>query len=472
MKQYKTLLKIILITTLFLFIKIGFTQLWKAHDIENNIWSSIIKTGDIDNDMDDDILLLYEDHLIWKNNPGWSSHVIGDIFPMSTNAWLDLFDLDNDGDLDAILSSYYNPGRLSWFENQNNGYTWTEHIICESLNFPSCMPYSYGDLDQDGDIDLVVPNYGNGEILWFENYNKESLWIQHDIGNLEFVLWSTVTDLDGDNDLDIVAGNQVPGIIIWYENTLSGSSWTEHDVSTLLGNSMAYCVDLDGDNDQDIVTSSFVTNELVYYSNPEWEKVILSNELSNPIIGIIGDIDDDNDLDVTFGNSGSSPGEIGWLENTENASNWTKYIIGGLSIYSRQVTDIADMDEDGDKDFIVSSINNNNLIGKAEWYSNPNITVSAKNIIGESQNEKSLIQVYPNPFKTSTNIDLDLPQNSFVSLKIFDSTGKEIQMLVSEKLTSGHHKYNWRPGKLSDGQYIIHLTTDKYSSVHKIHKLK
>ena len=234
MKNYYLNLKILLAGIILCTTELTLAQNWNSFEIETDLWSPVVKSGDIDNDGDNDILILKEDHLIWKENPAWENHFIGSQSPMASNSWIDLYDLDNDGDLDAILSSYYNPGRITWFENQNNGYSWTEHIICESLNFPSCMPFSYGDLDQDGDIDLVVPNYGSGEILWFENQIiKEFLWVQHDIGNLEFVLWSTVADLDGDNDLDIVAGNQVPGNIIWYENNLSQSGWTEHQVNTL-----------------------------------------------------------------------------------------------------------------------------------------------------------------------------------------------------------------------------------------------
>ena len=51
----------------------------------------------------------------------------------------------------------------------------------------------------------------------------------------------------------------------------------------------------------------------------------------------------------------------------------------------------------------------------------------------------SLMQNYPNPFNPVTRISYNLPANSFVSLKVYDMTGKEVATLVNENQVPGYY---------------------------------
>jgi PKD repeat protein len=70
----------------------------------------------------------------------------------------------------------------------------------------------------------------------------------------------------------------------------------------------------------------------------------------------------------------------------------------------------------------------------------------------------ALYQNYPNPFNPSTNIKFDLPEESDVSLKIYNVLGEKIAVLLNETLKAGSHLVQWNAGNLSSGIYIYQLS--------------
>ena len=68
-----------------------------------------------------------------------------------------------------------------------------------------------------------------------------------------------------------------------------------------------------------------------------------------------------------------------------------------------------------------------------------------------------LYQNYPNPFNSSTEFHYDIGKFSFVTLKIFDISGKEISVLVNENKNSGNYKLNFTNNFLSSGIYFYSL---------------
>jgi len=68
-----------------------------------------------------------------------------------------------------------------------------------------------------------------------------------------------------------------------------------------------------------------------------------------------------------------------------------------------------------------------------------------------------LSQNYPNPFNPTTTITYEIPEESFVSLKIFDLLGREINTLVSEVKQSGKYEAKFNGENLTSGVYIYKL---------------
>lgn len=79
----------------------------------------------------------------------------------------------------------------------------------------------------------------------------------------------------------------------------------------------------------------------------------------------------------------------------------------------------------------------------------------------------SLDQNYPNPVSLLTTIKYHIPFNSFVSLKVFNLSGKELKTLVNEMQNPGVHSVTFSAGNLPHGLYLFKLQAGKYSSSKK-----
>ena len=72
----------------------------------------------------------------------------------------------------------------------------------------------------------------------------------------------------------------------------------------------------------------------------------------------------------------------------------------------------------------------------------------------------ALDQNYPNPFNPSTNIRFAIADAGFVSLKVYDITGREVATLVSANLAMGSYKYTWDAKGMASGVYFYKLGAD------------
>lgn len=71
-----------------------------------------------------------------------------------------------------------------------------------------------------------------------------------------------------------------------------------------------------------------------------------------------------------------------------------------------------------------------------------------------------LKQNYPNPFNPSTRIEYNLSKASYVSLKVYDVTGKQVAVLADKYQLAGNHVVSYDAGRLTSGVYFYTLRTD------------
>jgi len=79
---------------------------------------------------------------------------------------------------------------------------------------------------------------------------------------------------------------------------------------------------------------------------------------------------------------------------------------------------------------------------------------------------------YPNPFNPSTTIGFQIEQSSFVSLKIYDSLGREVEQLLHQELNPGIHEVKFDAKLLSSGVYYYYLNNGENFVTKKMLLLK
>lgn len=150
---------------------------------------------------------------------------------------------------------------------------------------------------------------------------------------------------------------------------------------------------------------------------------------------------------------------------------------GRNSVYYGTV--MHDINNDGREEIIISMdevIQNVGLRLFSQIYK-PNF------IVGLLENENmrpvsyQLFPVYPNPFNSTTNIKFNIAKSSFVSLKVYNSLGKEITALLEKETSPGSYNISWEAkdsngNLLPSGVYLIRLTADNYAKSIKTLLLK
>ncbi|MEK7250185.1 MAG: T9SS type A sorting domain-containing protein, partial [Bacteroidota bacterium] len=79
-----------------------------------------------------------------------------------------------------------------------------------------------------------------------------------------------------------------------------------------------------------------------------------------------------------------------------------------------------------------------------------------------------LSQNYPNPFNPATIIKFQIPNSSFVTLKVFDLLGREVATLVNEQMKPGSYERTFEGNNLASGIYFYHLRASGFSQTKKL----
>ncbi|MCU0415536.1 MAG: T9SS type A sorting domain-containing protein, partial [Ignavibacteriaceae bacterium] len=104
------------------------------------------------------------------------------------------------------------------------------------------------------------------------------------------------------------------------------------------------------------------------------------------------------------------------------------------------------------------------------------LEIPQKISIPESNNKNKinyqLEQNYPNPFNPSTKISYSLPVSGQVTLKVFDTLGKEVAILVNEQKEAGIYTIEFDASNLTTGIYFYRIQIGSFTSVRKLVLLK
>ena len=102
----------------------------------------------------------------------------------------------------------------------------------------------------------------------------------------------------------------------------------------------------------------------------------------------------------------------------------------------------------------------------------PTENVVSVNDNHELPNSYELFQNYPNPFNPQTIIGYQIAKAGFVSLKVYDITGREVAELVNESQSQGRYEVLFNGSNLASGVYLYRLQVGDFSQMKKFVLMK
>ena len=148
------------------------------------------------------------------------------------------------------------------------------------------------------------------------------------------------------------------------------------------------------------------------------------------------------------------------------------YTIDGLAPGSYSVSvDKTGFNESASQEVAVTYDNSGSPVsGNASFTLNSVLSVTINSKVQPTN--YSLEQNFPNPFNPSTTIKYSLPNNSTVSLKVYNLIGQEVATLINSYQTSGEYSATFNASNLSSGVYFYRLKTESFNVVKKMLLIK
>ena len=393
-------------------------------------------------------------------NNGW---ICGDqTISRTTNSGLDWFDTGNNSRLDHVFYSMS-------FADADSGYACGVKIIPDFD--PTLTKYlpSYAKTGNCGDSWTFPTSWGSSQGRWrgvcFVNDNTG--WLAGYMGS-SGVLYKTTS---GINNFDFQSNflkqlfsccfiDESNGWVCGKDGYISrttdgGESWNDLNTETELNlysvkfidSTYGFAVGYKSDYSEGIVLRTTDGGE-------NWQSQILQVRMLNSVFII------DKDIAWISGSEETTEGNKGIILYSSNGgSNWeTQYTSETSSaIYSIHFIDASFGWAVGASGEILKTTTG----GITSIHRETSIITSF-----------NLSQNYPNPFNPTTTIKYSVIKESFVTIKIYNVLGKEINTLVNEKKSAGNYSVNFNGSNLPSGIYFYRMKAGNFVSTKKFVLLK
>jgi hypothetical protein len=196
------------------------------------------------------------------------------------------------------------------------------------------------------------------------------------------------------------------------------------------------------------------------------------------------DIDDSGAINIIYyddRNTTTDSAEVYISRSTDGGDSWTDAVLSDHRFKPKPVFG-GSSNYQGDYISLISNANKlyaywmDDFSGIYQIWSKiidipTSVDEDANTIIADNY---SLSNNYPNPFNPSTTFEFNIPKSSYVSLMIYDITGKEITALINDFIEAGTHKIIFDAAKynLASGIYFYKLQSDNFTQTKSMMLLK
>lgn len=353
---------------------------WRKHVILSVEKCYNVVAGDFTGDGLTDVMVNKVDATILLVAPKWKNVVVENTRGIHVYA-SGAMDVDKDGDLDYVAGRY-SPGLLFWLECPDNPTTapWGFHIIDDKPD--GVHGILLKDIDGDGRLD-VVTNSAHREgplpqsILWYQvPKSPRGRWTGHILGRGDAPgrpHYFASGDFNGDDRLDVAvasSGVSLPGgdWLAWWEAPKERTgTWKKHPVAQgQVGATHVHAADVNGDKRLDFIASMGHGRGVYWFEAPKWKRHAINSTLRDVHCLVAADLDGDGDGDGDVDAATVSRKDFvaAWFENN-GKGRFTQHVIDAKQAAYDMCA--ADMDRDGDLDFVVAGAESNNVV----WLENP-----------------------------------------------------------------------------------------------------
>ncbi len=291
---------------------------------------------------------------------------------------LALGDVDRDGDLDLVVGNLGQQSRL--YRNDGTG-TFTDATARLPVSNEQVYALAFGDADGDGDLDLFLGGYGQQSRLYLND--GSGVFTDATAARLPAGLYSTrsvtLGDVDRDGDLDVLVGNDSQPNRLYLNN--GAAVFADATASRMpLDNYGAHALalgDIDGDGDLDVMVGSagsngsptrmYLNSGFGTFAEASATRMPSGSNITRALA--LGDVDGDGDLDLVVGNAGID-GSQSRLYVNNGAGTFIDAMATRMPVGSHLTTSLAlsDVDRDGDLDLVVG--NSGRFGGQSRLYLN------------------------------------------------------------------------------------------------------